>query len=312
MAQSNHLDTITQGDAELAAEAATKNDLSKLTPDQRSQLYGAVCKSMGLNPLTSPFEYITLNSKLTLYAKKGATDQLRKINGVSITGIEEKIFDGILMVTATAKDATGRTDTEIGAVSIGGLKGEALANAYMKAITKAKRRVTLSISGLGWLDESEVESIPGAQATLVDKDTGEISSASVDAPALPRQISAPKDDAERAMRRVHAAASIAGIDDPHTILHAWAIDSGYTSLKDVPGATLDRMSRAFEDRPESARTWAQTYQQEQEHPHAGLSDEEAIEVALADATPVTDGQLPGMDDPELDRNLERIADLARS
>jgi hypothetical protein len=37
-----------------------------------------------------------------------------------------------------------------------------MANALMKAETKAKRRVTLSICGLGMLDESEVESIPGA------------------------------------------------------------------------------------------------------------------------------------------------------
>lgn len=33
----------------------------------------------------------------------------------------------------------------------------------MKAETKAKRRFTLSISGLGFLDESEIESVPGAQ-----------------------------------------------------------------------------------------------------------------------------------------------------
>ena len=30
----------------------------------------------------------------------------------------------------------------------------------MKAETKAKRRVTLSIAGLGWLDETELETIP--------------------------------------------------------------------------------------------------------------------------------------------------------
>ena len=34
--------------------------------------------------------------------------------------------------------------------------GEFAANAIMKAVTKAKRRVTLSISGLGFLDETEV------------------------------------------------------------------------------------------------------------------------------------------------------------
>ena len=36
----------------------------------------------------------------------------------------------------------------------------------MKAETKAKRRVTLSISGMGWMDETEVENIPGAQISI--------------------------------------------------------------------------------------------------------------------------------------------------
>jgi hypothetical protein len=53
----------------------------------------------------------------------------------------------------------GRIDEATGAVTISGLKGEALANAMMKAETKAKRRVTLSMSGLNMLDESEVKDI---------------------------------------------------------------------------------------------------------------------------------------------------------
>jgi len=36
-------------------------------------------------------------------------------------------------------------------------------NAVMKAVTKAKRRLTLSLCGLGWLDETEVDSIPEAR-----------------------------------------------------------------------------------------------------------------------------------------------------
>jgi hypothetical protein len=167
---------ISPADAALAAEAATVGDLSALSPEKRTQLYGAICRSVGLNPLTKPFEYIKLNGKLTLYALKGATDQLRKVNGVSITKIEMNAVNGILMVTAYAQDASGRTDSDLGAVPIGNLQGEALANAHMKAITKAKRRVTLSIAGLGWLDESEVESIPPqrAQPVHVDMETGEI------------------------------------------------------------------------------------------------------------------------------------------
>ena len=65
------------------------------------------------------------------------------------------------MVTVSARTPNGRTDTEIGALSIKGLTGDSLCNAMMKALTKSKRRVTLSICGLGLLDESEVDSIPG-------------------------------------------------------------------------------------------------------------------------------------------------------
>jgi len=51
----------------------------------------------------------------------------------------------------------------LGALSLKGLNAEDRANAIMKAETKAKRRVTLSICGLGFLDESEIENIPGAK-----------------------------------------------------------------------------------------------------------------------------------------------------
>ena len=70
----------------------------------------------------------------------------------------------IYIVTARAKDRTGREDESTGAVPLGNLKGDALANALMKAETKSKRRVTLSIAGLGWLDETELETIPSAAA----------------------------------------------------------------------------------------------------------------------------------------------------
>jgi len=46
--------------------------------------------------------------------------------------------------------------------------GEALANALMKASTKAKRRLTLSLCGLGFLDETEVGTIPGARDEPLD------------------------------------------------------------------------------------------------------------------------------------------------
>ena len=53
-----------------------------------------------------------------------------------------------------------RYTDEDGAVTIDGLKGDALANAIMKAATKAKRRAVLALLGLNMLDESELETIP--------------------------------------------------------------------------------------------------------------------------------------------------------
>ena len=147
-----------------AAELAfVTGDLSRLTSEQRTAYYGKVCESIGLNAISRPFDYIMLNGKLVLYALKSCTDQLRSLRGVSIEIVEKRIEEGVLTVTARASTPDGRRDEDIGAVPIANLKGEALANAHMKAMTKAKRRVTLSICGLGMLDESEIESIPGAR-----------------------------------------------------------------------------------------------------------------------------------------------------
>lgn len=142
-------------------------DLSALTAEQRLQYYKQTCESLGLNPLTKPFSYIKLNNKLTLYAQKDATDQLRNVNKISID--EPKIqFEGDwIIVTVLARTPEGRTDSDIGVVKKSDMQGN-FGNALMKAVTKSKRRVTLSICGLGMLDETEVETIPNAQQIPVD------------------------------------------------------------------------------------------------------------------------------------------------
>jgi hypothetical protein len=158
------MNAVTKKDsADIMEQVIIKGDLSKLTPQERTSYYMKVCDSIGLNPLTKPFEYINLNGKLQLYALKACTEQLRGIHGVSVTDLAETMHEGVFIVTAKVVNKEGRTDAAKGAVPLAGLKGEALANAMMKAETKAKRRATLSLCGLGWLDESEIESIPGAQ-----------------------------------------------------------------------------------------------------------------------------------------------------
>ena len=187
-------------EAELMEQVVVTGDLAALAPAQRAVYYNQVCKSLGLNPLTKPFEYIKLDGRLTLYAKRDATEQLRRIYGVSVSIVDRRPEGSVFYVLARATTTDNRTDESIGAVSTiypdtikewqngqrvtrphpqagKPLVGDDLANALMKAETKAKRRVTLSIVGLGWLDETEIETV------RVDTQTGEI--------MPPIQVSAP-------------------------------------------------------------------------------------------------------------------------
>lgn len=153
-------------------------DLSRLTPEQRVRYYLEVCSALELDPRLKPFEYLMYQGRLTLYATRAATDQLRARRGISVEIVGREVIDGsIYVVTARATSPDGRRDEAIGAVSIEGLKGDALANAIMRAETKAKWRVTLSLCGLGMADESEVASIPDARVVAVDAATGEIQGA---------------------------------------------------------------------------------------------------------------------------------------
>lgn len=169
----NELVTTKPVDAALMESVLLSGDLSKLSPEQRVNYYRNVCESIGLNPLTKPFDYITLNNKLTLYAKKDATDQLRNIKGVSIDDVDIVETDKQFVVKVKGHDSQGRSDVEVGVVNKTDMQGN-LANAQMKAVTKAKRRLTLSLCGLGWLDETEVETIPSARPVHVQQETGEI------------------------------------------------------------------------------------------------------------------------------------------
>ena len=169
---SENTEIMIPSDAEMLEKVLVGGDLSKLTASQRLDYYRQVCQTMNLNPLSRPFEYITLKGKLMLYVKKDATDQLRKIHAVSIDDIKiDEDEDGITVIVK-GHDKHGRSDVEIGCVPKTDMSGN-LQNVKMKAVTKAKRRLTLSLCGLGWLDETEIETIPDAKPVVVD-DTGTI------------------------------------------------------------------------------------------------------------------------------------------
>jgi hypothetical protein len=162
-------------------------DLAVLTPAERVIFVKRVCDSLGLNYMTKPFEFISFQGKMMLYARKDATEQLRKIHAVSIDDVQISETKDEIIVTVKGHDKAGKTDSDIGVV----VKPKDLAdmpNARMKAVTKAKRRFTLSICGLGWLDESELDGIKNYRVHNFDPNSGNFVDGRVVTDPLPAEI----------------------------------------------------------------------------------------------------------------------------
>lgn len=161
--QQHQAGTLASLDAETMQHLVAGGDCSRLNPAQKVAYYQARCEAAGLDPRAQPFAFMRLNGKEVLYAQKAASDQLAAKHGVRMTIVSQATEDGIRVVTVRAEAKDGRVTEEIGALPVKGLAGEALSNAMMKCVTKAKRRAILSLCGLGMLDEMEVETIPQAQ-----------------------------------------------------------------------------------------------------------------------------------------------------
>jgi hypothetical protein len=201
----------TKNDSSVIQKLVLDGDISQMSKEQRVNYYTQFCQSLGLNPLTQPFQIIKFQGKEKLYATKDCTEQLRKIHGVSITDIASQKIEDVYVVTAKAMDKNGKVDTSTGAVTISNLKGDALANALMKAETKAKRRVTLSICGLGILDESETDTMKEAVTEDVQ---------AVEVPAAPKQRTLNDEQFAAMMVKIRAGEFL---KDGVTLVRDWAV-----------------------------------------------------------------------------------------
>jgi hypothetical protein len=147
-----------------------QGDLAPLSEAERIKYVRMLCKAMGISILFRPFDFIKFNGKVFCYPNKNCTDQLRKNHNISIKVTTTEHVNGLYVVMADATMRVGRevkSDSDVGATNCKGLAGEALANALMKATTKAKRRVTLSICGLGFLDEETVREMAEKESKLI-------------------------------------------------------------------------------------------------------------------------------------------------
>lgn len=156
-------DLATQGGsmpAEIAERVFVHGDISKLNSGERLAFYKARCEAAGLDPRGRPFEFLVLQGKTVLYAKKECAEQLNGMHGLSHEILSTEMVSGLYEVRVKVTSRSGRTSEDVGTVVIDGLRGADLANARMKAVTKAKRRATLSFCGLGdVIDETELDTV---------------------------------------------------------------------------------------------------------------------------------------------------------
>jgi hypothetical protein len=160
---------IQQHEGAITSALILQGDLAALHPNDKVAYYKGYCERLGLDPYTKPFDILRLNGKEVLYLTRSGAQQLNMLHKVSHQITSRRVIDdaGIYEVTCRATLPDGRHTESIGAAHVANLKGEPYCNAMMKAETKAKRRSTLDLIGLGILSEEETANIPGAQRVEV-------------------------------------------------------------------------------------------------------------------------------------------------
>lgn len=156
------LDAAEQTVPQALNAALIENDFSKLSPENRAAYYRAYCESLGLNWLTRPLDVLKgQDGKHHLYPKKECGDQLARVHAITFETLYRESMDGLYIVGMKGVLPNGRVVEDEGIVPIKGLQGKDLANARKKAITQARRRVTLALVGLGWTNGDDAgEAVP--------------------------------------------------------------------------------------------------------------------------------------------------------
>ncbi|HXJ30387.1 MAG TPA: hypothetical protein VNG35_07090, partial [Gemmatimonadales bacterium] len=132
-------------------------DLAQLSNTERVGHYLRVCRSLGLNPLSRPFDWIFFRDpdgteKLQLYPNQSCAAQLRRQHQIRLEVTRRETIGEMFVVEVKATTPDGREDFASKYVPLtnkyGRLNGQQYANALMKAETGAKRRATFSMVGL--------------------------------------------------------------------------------------------------------------------------------------------------------------------
>lgn len=151
-------------------------DLLELTPPQRIGHYLALCKSLGLNSLSRPFDWLVLDSRLVLYPNKSCGEQLRRLHQISVKLVRKEQVGDLFVIEVEGRAPNGRTDFASKYVPTTvwdsrnnrqvRLTPGKLADAYAKAETGAKRRLIMSMVGLAGLPDTD--ELGRARPVIVD------------------------------------------------------------------------------------------------------------------------------------------------
>jgi len=120
-----------------------------LSDEQKVEYGNWLSMKMGVSPDLRPIDFIPTKNGLKPYLNKGAAELIRDVRSISVTAITVSEQNGMYVVICNVRDTKGRIDSDIGAWP----KGEEPHNSLMKAVTKAKRRATLSMCRLGGVIE---------------------------------------------------------------------------------------------------------------------------------------------------------------
>lgn len=133
-------------------------DLYQLTNGQRVAHYLNLCTSLGLNPLSRPFQWIEFKegenspAVLTLYFKPSGAAQMLRNHRVSVHYPRKEIVGELFVCEAHGQAPDGRKGVGTKYVPLtnkyGKLSGNRLANAFMSAESGALRRLALNMFGL--------------------------------------------------------------------------------------------------------------------------------------------------------------------
>lgn len=160
---------------QVIAMIADGGDITNLSNSDRRALLAKLTNYLHLNPHTDNFLiFKDQNGRYRLYATKECCAQLRHNLGINIWlsdpiyGPDQK-YPLLVSVKANGLNKHNRSGEEIGSVSLVGIPPEEYSNHVMWAVTKAKRRLTLDLSGLGVLADVEVFDIIGHEFINVNE-----------------------------------------------------------------------------------------------------------------------------------------------